>query len=160
MNRQHILSLLAFIALMTGCVSTASTASVSVLAASQNLPVSIQSDLISYRAESRQLTGRSAAVTVELVTKTPLRNISVTVSAANSTLSVTPTVCKFNVLSPPHVTHATRPPYPLPAVPLCTFVVTAPSPGRYPMTLQIRDSEGSDLLKPVNAVVVIQGEKP
>lgn len=156
MNRQHILSLLAFIVLMTGC---ASTASVSVLAVPQNLPVSIQSDLISYRAESRQLTGRSAAVTVELVTKTPLQNVTVTVIAADSTLSVTPTACKFNVLNPPHLAHAARLPYPLPAVPLCTFVVTAPSPGRYPITLQVRTPERGDLLKPVNAVVVIKGEK-
>lgn len=156
MNRQHILSLLAFIALMTGC---ASAASVSVLAAPQNLPVSIQSDLISYRAESRQLTGQSAAVTVELVTKTPLQNVTVTVIAADSTLSVTPTACKFNVLNPPHLAHAARPPYPLPAVPLCTFVVTAPSPGRYPITLQVRTPEKGDLLKPMNAVLVIKGEK-
>lgn len=159
MNRQHILSLFAFIALMTGCAPTASTTSVSVLAAPQNLPVSIQSDLISYRAESRQLTGRSAAVTVELVTKTPLQNVTVTVIAADSTLSVTPTACKFNVLNPPHLAHAARPPYPLPAVPLCTFVVTAPSPGRYPITLQVRTPERGDLLKPVNAVLVIKGEK-
>jgi len=161
MCRQHLLLFLAtLIPLLSGCVSIASTPSLSVLDATQNLPVSFHGNVVSYRAESSQLTGRSAAVIVELFTKSSLHDIAVAVLALNPAVSVTPVACKFKVLRPPHVAHATRPPYPLPAVPLCTFVVTAPSPGRYPMTLQIRDSGGSDLLKPMNVVVVIKGEKP
>lgn len=143
---------------IAGCESIASTAADSPPPAAWNLPVGIHGRELSYYAESRQLTSRSAAVTVNLVARTSLANVAVTVIPDDAALSITPAVCKLNVLRPPRVAHATRPPYPLPAVPICTFVVMAPSPGRYPSTLQVRDATGDDLLTPVKVIVVIKGE--
>lgn len=143
---------------IAGCESIASTAAGSPPPAARNLPVGIQGGELGYYAESRQLTSRSTAVTVNLVARTSLANVAVTMIPDDAALSVTPAACRFGVLRPPHMAHATRPPYPLPAVPICTFVVTAPSPGRYPSTLQVRDAKGNDVLTPVKVIVVIKGD--
>ncbi len=121
------------------------------------LPINVHTSSLSLRADIRELTPQSVNLVVRLFTTSILANISVTVHSVDSHLHIAPSRCFFRVLSPPTVRHASRPPYPLPAVPFCSVVLRARDGGPYPLTLRVRNAAGSDLIVPVHTVVVIQG---
>ena len=121
------------------------------------LPLVEQSAQLGLRAESRELTGRSVNLVVELMVRAPIAGVSVTVDAEDPGLDVVPHRCDFHVLTPPIVVHATHSPYPLPAIPLCSLVLSAAAGGRSPMTLRVRDGAGRDLVAPIYTVIVIKG---
>lgn len=121
------------------------------------LPLSIHGSKLSLRADTRQLTSRSVNLVVRLVATSSFTNISISVNSANLHLQIDPPRCFFRVLSPPTVRHARRPPYPLPAVPLCSVVLRAVDAGRYPLTIHVRNTSGVDLVAPIHTIVLIQG---
>lgn len=153
---RHLLSLLLLSGLLFGgCKSNAP-----VLSASPDFPVFASGPALHVRASSRELTPHSAAVTVELVAIKVFLGVSVAVVSDNPALSVTPTACHFVALKPPAIEHAPRPPYPLPAIPLCTFIVTAHSPGRYRVRIHVEGANGITLVSPIVGAVKIKGEQP
>ena len=141
--------------LLISCKSTAPT-----LSASPDFPLFESGSALHMRASSKELTPYSAAVTVELVAKAIFPDVSVSVVSGDSALSVTPTACHLLILKPPTIEHALRPPYPLPAIPLCTFIVTARAPGQYPVVIHVEGTNGKTVLSPVAGVVTFKGERP
>lgn len=139
---------------LASCVSAAPSAAI---ARTAPLPLSVQGALLTLRADARQLTPHSVNLVVHLVVRAPIADVSVSVTAADPRLAISPPRCDFRVLDPPTVPHATHPPYPLPAIPLCSLVLTAPRGGRYPVTLRVRDAAGRDLVAPIHTVIVIRG---
>jgi len=121
------------------------------------LPLSIQGRHLSLRAEARELTPHSVNLVIYLIVDAPIPHASVYVSSTNPLLRVSPASCVLGPLAPPVVTHTTGPPYPLPAVPLCSFVLDASAHATYPLLLRIRDANGADLVTPIETAVVIQG---
>ena len=119
------------------------------------LPLSVQGPRLALRADARALTPGSVNLVVHLIVPAPIAGARVSVTTSDPRLSVTPPGCDFRVLAPPIVAHATRPPYPLPAIPLCSLVLGAATGGRYPVTLRVRDATGRDLVTPIHTVIVI-----
>ena len=113
---------------------------------------------LSARVDVRALGALSAAVTVHLTTRRPLAEVIVSVDRQGAALSVQPAECRFTPLLPPAVRHAAAPPYPLPAIPLCSLVLGARHGGRYPIAVRVTDRSGHNLVAPIHTTVVIQGE--
>ncbi len=122
-----------------------------------SLPLSIQGRSLSIRAEVRELTPRSVNLVVYLVAHTTIPQVSVDVISANALLRVSPAGCVLRPLEPPAVSHTDGPPYPLPAAPLCSFVLEASRDATYPLRLRVRNGSGTDLVKPIETAVVIHG---
>jgi len=122
-----------------------------------DLPLNIHAKSLSIRADVRELTARSVNLVVYLVVRTAIPQASVDVSSANPLLRVSPAACSLRPLAPPVVAHTDGPPYPLPAVPLCSFVLSASREATYPLRLRVRDENGTDLVKPIETAVVIHG---
>lgn len=112
---------------------------------------------VSLRASSKALTGHSASVVVELTASRAQSSVKVILVSRSRALSITPHTCELHSLLPPAVGHATGPPYPLPATPLCTFVVSASAAGRYYITVTVENSVGRKLLSPVIGVLSFEG---
>lgn len=125
-----------------------------------SLPLNMHTQTLGIRAESRALTLHSVTITVYLAAKTEMSDVRVSIEPGESMLAVTPKVCRFEVLSPPTVGHASHTPYPAPTVPLCSFVLSANVGGTYPATLRVQDFAGNDLVTPTNLAVAIKGESP
>jgi len=121
------------------------------------LPLSIQGERLSLRAEVRELTPHSVNLVIYLIVGAPIPHASVNVSSTNPLLHVSPAGCVLSRLTPPVVLHTTGPPYSLPAVPLCSFVLNASDHATYPLLLRVRDASGADLVKPIETAVVIKG---
>lgn len=121
------------------------------------LPLSVQGPRLALRAEAHPLMPGNVNLVVQLIVSVPIAQARVSVTASDPHLSVTPPACDFRVLAPPIVAHATHPPYPLPAIPLCSLVVSATHAGRYPVILRVRDAAGRDLVAPIHTVIVIKG---
>lgn len=121
------------------------------------LPLSIQGRPLSLRAEVRELTPHSVNLVIYLVVDAAIPHVNVDVSSSNLLLHVSPARCVLSLLAPPVVTHTTGPPYPLPEVPLCSFVLSASDHATYPLLLRVRDANGADLVKSIETAVVIQG---
>ena len=122
-----------------------------------SLPLAEQSAQLGLRVKSRELTDRSVNLVVELMVRAPITGVSITVDAEDPGLDVAPRRCDFRVLAPPIVAHATHPPYPLPAIPLCSLVLSAVAGGRYPVTLRVRNGAGRDLVAPIHTAIIIKG---
>ena len=121
------------------------------------LPLQIQGQDLSLRAETRELTPYSVNLVIHLIVGAPIPRVSVGVSSTNPLLHVSPDSCVLSPLAPPVVAHTTGPPNPLPAVPLCSFVLSASGHATYPLLLRVRGANGADLVKPVETAVVIRG---
>lgn len=124
------------------------------------LPISLQAGELDIRAESRMLSAQSISITVYLVAKVVLTNVRVSIVPDSSALSVKPEMCSFGILAPPKAVHAMHAPYPLPVVPLCSFVATANSSGDYSATLHVENSAGNELVQPARIRVTIKGAVP
>lgn len=122
-----------------------------------SLPLSVQGPRLALRADAHPLMPGSINLVVYLIVSVPIAGAKVSVTASDPHLSVTPPGCDFRVLAPPIVAHATHPPYPLPAIPLCSLVLGAAAGGHYPVTLHVRDATGRDLVAPIHTVIVIKG---
>ncbi len=112
------------------------------------------------RVDVRTLGALQAALIVHLTTRSPLAEVIVSIDQQGTALSVQPAACRFAPLRPPVVRHASAPPYPLPAIPLCSLVLSAPRGGRYPVTVRVTDGHGRDLVTPIRTTIVMQGESP
>lgn len=115
---------------------------------------------LSVSASSRRLTDNSAAITVELVASTTFSGVEVILTPDYAALSVAPAECNFPVLKPPVVEHVSHPPYPMPVIPLCTFIVSARSAGNYFVTIEVKDVLGKQLLPPLRGIVSVKGAAP
>lgn len=124
------------------------------------LPISVQAGELGIRVESRMLTAHSTSITVYLVVKVALANVRVSILSDSAALSTKPERCSFGILNPPKAVHAIQAPYPLPAVPLCSFVVAAKFPGDYLATLYVEDAAGNNLVQPARIRVTIKGTVP
>jgi hypothetical protein len=120
------------------------------------LPLSIQGHDLSLRAEVRELTPRSVNLVIYLIARAAIPHVSVDVSSSNARLHVSPAGCVLRLLAPPIGVRTSGPPYPLPAVPLCSFVLSASDHATYPLLLRVRDANDADLVKPIEIAVVIQ----
>lgn len=149
-----------FLLILSGWLLISCKSSAPTFSTSPDFPVFESGPALHMRASSKELTPYSTAVNVELVAKTIFPDVNVSVTSRDSALSVTPTVCHLLALKPPTIEHASRPPYPLPAIPLCTFIVTARLPGRYPMVIHVEGTNGKTLLSPLVGAVEIKGEQP
>ena len=138
-------------------VSCASAAPGAGSVAVMPLPLSVHGPRLALRADARALTSGSVNLVIHLIVPAPIAGARVSVTASDPRLGVTPPGCDFRVLAPPIVAHATHPPYPLPAIPLCSLVLGAAVGGRYPVTLRVRDATGHDLVAPIHTVIVIKG---
>ena len=143
-------------AALAACASTAPGAG---NAALSPLPLSAQGPRLALRAEARPLMPGSTNLVVHLIVSAPIADARVSVTTSDPGLSVTPPDCDFRVLAPPAVAHAARPPYPLPAIPLCSLVLGASAGGRFLVTLRVRDATGHDLVAPIHTVIVIKGSR-
>jgi len=121
------------------------------------LPLSVQGPSLSLRAAVRELTPRSVNLVIDLVARMTIADVSVDVSSNDPRLHIRPAGCVLRLLTPPVVVHGKRPPYPLPDVPLCSVVLSAPGHASYPLLLRVRDASGADLMKPIATAVAIQG---
>jgi hypothetical protein len=121
------------------------------------LPLSVQGRDLSLRGEVRELTPHSVNLVIYLIVSATIPRVSVDVSSTNPLLHVSPAGCVLSPLAPPVVVHTTGPPYPLPAVPLCSFVLSASDHAIYPVLLRVRDANGVDLVKPIATAVAIKG---
>lgn len=122
----------------------------------QGLPLTQSGNGVDIRVSSRVLTEHSVNVVVDLVASRTFADVTVVLASERKELRVSPASCQLGQLSPPVVAHATHAPYPLPEVPLCSFVATAVAPGSYPVTLRV-ESAGAKIFSPVKSIVVIPG---
>jgi len=141
-----------------GCLLLAGSISASLAAPrAEEFPLSKRGSDISLRASARPLTGHSVSVTVELLASAALPAVKVILRPHAAALSVTPGDCRLQALNPPAVAPAAAPPYPLPATPLCTFVVSTTAAGRYRVTITIENSAGRRLLPPLAGILSFEG---
>ena len=140
-----------------GLSSCAAPARVGPTVLVSTLPLSIQGQPLSLRAEVRELTPLSVNLVIYLTVDAAIPHVSVDVSSTNPLLHVSPASCVLRLLAPPVVVQTNGPPYPLPTVPLCSFVLSASDHAIYPMLLRVRDANNVDLVKPIETAVVIQG---
>ncbi|MHB1945360.1 MAG: hypothetical protein ACYCPE_08965 [Metallibacterium sp.] len=112
---------------------------------------------LSLRIATRTMTPRSLNLVVHLYARAPLGAVRVSVVATDPRLAISPALCALQALAPPVVHPAQGARFPLPAIPLCSFVLRATTPARYALTLRVRDAAGTDLIAPVHTVVTIPG---
>lgn len=93
------------------------------------------------------------SITVELLASAARPPVKVILRSHAAALSVTPEACRLEAVSPPAAAQAAGPPYPLPAVPLCTFVVSTTAAGRYHVTITVENTAGRRLLPPVTGTL-------
>ena len=112
---------------------------------------------LSLRIATRVMTPHSLNLVVHLFARAPLGAVRVSVIAVDPRLAISPAVCALQALTPPvvHTPQGAR--FPLPAIPLCSFVLRATTPARYALTVRVRDAAGIDLIAPVHTVVAIPG---
>lgn len=122
-------------------------------ARAERFPLTQRGSGISLRASTKSLTDHSASVTVELVTSAARAAVKVTLRSRAAALSITPKECGLEAVNPPAIAPAAGPPYALPAIPLCTFVVSTTAPGRYRVTITVEDSAGRRLLLPLTGIL-------
>ena len=138
------------------CAALAACASA---ASPRQLPAGGHGPLLTVGVDARGMTSTSANLVVHLTAQQPLPYVDVRVQPGDAALVVHPTGCTFRPLRPPIAPHATHAPYPLPAIPLCSLVVSATHAGRYPVILRVRDAAGRDLVAPIHTVIVIKGSR-
>jgi hypothetical protein len=141
--------------LVAGCVSAALAGP-----RAEQFPLTQSGSNISLRASTRTLNRDSVSVTVELLASAARPAVKVILRARAAALSVTPKECGLEAVTPPAVAPAAGPPYPLPAVPLCTFVVSTTAAGSYRVTIIIENSAGRRLLPPLTGILSFQGVDP
>jgi len=112
---------------------------------------------LSLRIATRTMTPHSLNLVVHLYARAPLGAVRVSVVATDPRLAISPALCALQALAPPVVHPAQGARFPLPAIPLCSFVLRATTPARYALTLRVRDAAGTDLIAPVHTVVTIPG---
>lgn len=123
------------------------------------LPMSASGRVLAARVSARPTTAHSVNVVVHLIARSTVPVVQVRVDSLDRQLAITPG-CMFEPLEPPQVARSRRPPYPLPAVPLCSVVVHASQGGRYALEVRILDRVGHDLVAPIHAVVEIPYRAP
>ncbi len=99
-----------------------------------------RSEALSLRIATRVMTPHSLNLVVHLYARAPLGAVRVSVVAADPRLAIRPAVCALQVLAPPVVHPPQGARFPLPAIPLCSFVLRATTPARYALTLRVRDA--------------------
>lgn len=141
-----------------GCLLLAGGVSASLAAPrAEEFPLTKRGSDLSLRASTRPLTGHSVSVTVELLASAALPAMKVILRPHAAALSVTPGDCRLQAVNPPAVAPAAGPPYPLPAIPLCTFVVSTTAAGRYRVTITVENSAGRRLLPPLTGILSFGG---
>ncbi len=110
---------------------------------------------LSLRITTRTMTSHSLNLVVHLYARSPLGAVRVSVISSDPHLVVSPAVCALHALAPPVIYPASHMHFPLPAIPLCSFVLRAATPARYALTVSVRDAAGTDLIAPVHTVVTI-----
>jgi hypothetical protein len=144
-----------------GCLLLAGGVSVSLAAPrAEEFPLTRSGPDIKVRASTKPLTGHSVSVTVELLASAALPAVKVILRPRAAALSVTPADCRLQAVNPPAVAPAAGPPYPLPAIPLCTFVVSTTAAGRYRVTITVENSAGHRLLPPLTGILSFEGTDP
>ena len=140
--------------LLVGCAMAAPETAPPAHAA---MTVAARGAALSLRIATRAMTPHSLNLVVHLSARAPLGAVRVSVIAADPRLAISPAVCALQALAPPvvHTPQGAR--FPLPAIPLCSFVLRATTPARYALTLRVRDAAGTDLIAPLHTVVVIPG---
>jgi hypothetical protein len=139
-----------------GLLSCAAPARDAPAAPVAHLPLSIQGQPLSLRAELRELTAHSANLIIYLVASTSIAHVNVEVSSTNPLLHAHPSSCVLHELAPPAVVQSDGPPYALPPVPLCNIVLSASANAIYPLLIRVRDASGADLIKPIKTAVDIR----
>ena len=140
---------------LTACASRAPAGHL----VSQGPPVSISSPALSVGISMRYMTAHSVNLVVHLVARRRLGMVRVRVRSVDHRVAITPG-CTLHTLQPPHGMMAPKPPYPLPAVPLCSLVLRASQAGAYPIEVRIVDGEEHALVAPVRAIIDIPGKRP
>jgi hypothetical protein len=111
--------------------------------------------VLSLRIATRTMTPHSLNLVAHLYARTPLGTVRVSVMATDPRLSISPSACVLHALGPARVQTVRGNQFPLPAIPLCSFVLRATTPARYALTLRVRDAAGTDLIAPMHTIVAI-----
>jgi hypothetical protein len=122
----------------------------------RSFPLTESRPELSLRASSKALSDHSASVTVQLAAP-HAQDLKVILTSRATSLSVTPRECQLHAAPPSTQTHTTGPPYPLPATPLCTFIVSANTAGRYRVTITVLNPGGQRLLPRVTGILSFEG---
>ena len=141
--------------LLVGCALAAPDTSPSAHTVPTVVPT--RREALSLRIATRVMTPHSLNLVVHLFARKPLGAVRVSVVAADPRLAISPAVCALQALAPPVVHPPQGARFPLPAIPLCSFVLRAATPARYALTVSVRDAAGTDLIAPVHTVVAIPG---
>lgn len=121
------------------------------------LPISLRGPTVSLRVDSRPLARGKAVLTIHLTPRVRIEEIAIDVTSADAGLRIDPPRCRLDRLSPPQAIPARGPPYALPAVPICSFVLSATGPATVALRIRIRDARGRDLFAPIDTMITTQG---
>jgi hypothetical protein len=108
--------------------------------------------------DQRGLPGYRVNLQIHLLAQRVFTGVRPTLTSPDRKLAV-PSGCTFQVLRPPiamaHKPFAT----PLPAIPLCSLVLSARTAGTYPLDLQVLDGAGKALAPPLSVWVRIRSPR-
>ena len=112
------------------------------------LPASSRGAHLIVGVDQRNLPEHRVNLQIHLLARKVFRGVRVTLTSSDPKL-VVPSGCTFPVLRPPVSMVRRRFTTPLPVIPLCSVVLSAPKAGTYPLDLRTLDSRGKSLAPPI-----------
>lgn len=124
-----------------------------------SLPLSERYDALSLRIESRALAPDRVTVILYVVPRRALDRLVVDLRSRIPALRVQPSRCVLEGLSPPVSPRSRHPPYALPRVPSCSWVLSRGKSARtsFPLRVHIEDARGADVIEPLSFTATIPG---
>jgi len=138
---------------LTGCALAArrgrpDASAATVSPVRQSLPAISRGGGLLVSVDARGLPGLRINLQVHLLAHRVFRGVRVALVAPDPKLAV-PSGCTFQVLRPPPAMVHKPPATPLPVIPLCSMVLSAPKAGAYPLDVRVLDRDGRFLAPPI-----------
>ncbi len=149
-----------WLAMIALALESCAASSPAATASRQRLPVSEAGPALAVRVSSRDLGAGRVNVLIYLRASEILSRVTVRVASPDARAQVSGQ-CDYAPLRPVVVSDGSqssstrRKPNPLPVVPFCSFVVLAAHAGTYPLDIDVRGAQGSDLVAPIHVVIRI-----
>ena len=149
-----------WLAMIALALESCAASSPAATASRQRLPVSEAGPALAVRVSSRDLGAGRVNVLIYLRASEILPRVTVRVASPDARVQVSGQ-CDYAPLRPVVFSDGSqgsgtrRKPSPLPVVPFCSFVVLAAHAGTYPLDIDVRGAQGSDLVAPIHVVIRI-----
>lgn len=124
------------------------------------LPFSARNDSLQIRVEARPLVRGRINVVMDVLPRRRLRRLVIDLTSRRADLRVQPARCVLEGLSPPIAPPSRRPPYALPHVAQCSWVLSDHRWARtpFPLRVHVKNATGRDVIGPFRFTVSLPGE--